>query len=400
MAPLVILQSSDWHVGSPLTGRGLGLTEELRARRREEVDAAPERLVGAAREVRPDVVLLPGDLWDVENVPPALFRRLVEAFAALAPAPVFVAPGNHDFAGADGFYDGAFLEALGLPEWPANVTVFRNPSWETFPVPGRADAAVTGRAYLSPLLEEGRPLDPAPRRPAVPHALLLLHGSLESYRGPDAPVGGKKTAPFSLEELERARFDWAALGHHHALEVVFGEDGRPLGAYSGSPTGRGLDETGPRRFLKVTLSEESPPAVETLAADARQVLDLVLDAGGREAEALREAALALLVESGATPADVVRLTLGGRPGAGTRAAAALAELKGLVAHLVLRDRTAAEPEARADRSTAEGRFALDLEARLAAAPDERSRRVLELARSLGREALLGRLPAPPPLEEF
>ena len=59
-----------------------------------------------------------------------------------------------------------------------------------------------------------------------------------------------------------------------------------------------------------------------------------------------------------------------------------------------------EPEARADRSTAEGRFALDLEARLAAAPDERSRRVLELARSLGREALLGRLPAPPPLEEF
>ena len=80
--------------------------------------------------------------------------------------------------------------------------------------------------------------------------------------------------------------------------------------------------------------------------------------------------------------------------------AALAELKGLVAHLVLRDRTAAEPEARADRSTAEGRFALDLEARLAAAPDERSRRVLELARSLGREALLGRLPVPPPLEEF
>ncbi|HRY44622.1 MAG TPA: hypothetical protein P5164_11830, partial [Thermoanaerobaculia bacterium] len=48
MAPLVLLQSSDWHVGSPLTGRGLGLGEELRALRRREVDEAPERLLRAA----------------------------------------------------------------------------------------------------------------------------------------------------------------------------------------------------------------------------------------------------------------------------------------------------------------------------------------------------------------
>jgi hypothetical protein len=74
-------------------------------------------------------------------------------------------------------------------------------------------------------------------------------------------------------------------------------------------------------------------------------------------------------------------------------------LKGLVAHLVLRDRTVNEPEGRADRSTAEGRFAFDLEARLAAAPDARARRVAELAHTLGREALLGRLPVPPPAED-
>ena len=97
--------------------------------------------------------------------------------------------------------------------------------------------------------------------------------------------------------------------------------------------------------------------------------------------------------------DVVRLTVRGRPATGTRAAHALNDLKGLVAHLALRDRTASEAEGRADRSTAEGRFALDLEARLAAAPDARSRRVAELAYNLGREALLGRLPVPPPVED-
>ncbi len=399
MAPLVLLQSSDWHVGSPLAGRGLGLTEEFRTTRREEVDAAPERLLRVAREVRPDLVLLPGDLWDAENGPPALFRRLVDVFDALAPVPVFIAPGNHDFAGPGGFFDEAFLSALGLPSWPGNVTVFRTSTWETRPVPGRDDATVTGRAFLSPLLEAGRPLDPPPARPTVPFALLMLHGSLESYRGPDAPSGAKRTAPFSKEELAGAGFSWAALGHHHGFEVVERPDGSAAGAYSGSPTGRGLDETGPRFFVKVTLDAETPPKVETLPADPRQVLDLSLEAGGREADALRDAALALLLEAGAAPGDVVRLTVRGRPAAGTRAAHSLIDLKGLVAHLVLRDRTVNEPEGRADRSTAEGRFALDLEARLAAAPDVRSRRVAELAYTLGREALLGRLPLPPPAED-
>lgn len=399
MAPLVLLQSSDWHVGSPLAGRGLGLTEEFRSKRREEVDSVPERLLAASRQIKPDVILLPGDLWDAENGPPSLFRRLVEAFEALAPVPVFIAPGNHDFAGPGGFFDEAFLAALGLPSWPGNVTVFRTSSWEARPVPGREDATVTGRAFLSPLLEAGRPLDPPPSRPAVPFALLMLHGSLESYRGPDAPSGAKKTAPFSREELAGAGFSWAALGHHHGFEVVERPDGSAAGAYSGSPTGRGLDETGPRFFVKVTLDEGGTAKVETLPSDTRQVLDVSLEAGGRDADGLREAALSLLLEAGAAPGDVVRLTVRGRPAPGTRAAHSLADLKGLVAHLVLRDRTASESEGRADRSTAEGRFALDLEARLAAAPDARSRRVAELAYTLGREALLGRLPVPPPAED-
>jgi len=400
VAPLVVLQSSDWHVGSPLTGRGLALGEELRARRRDEVDGAAERLVEAARAARPDVVLLPGDLWDAENVPPALLRRLVEALGALDPVPVFVAPGNHDFAGPGGFYDETFLAALGLPAWPRNVVVFRSPAWETRAVPGRDDATVTGRAFLSPLLEAARPLEPLPRRPASPFALLAFHGSLESYRGPDAPTGAKRTAPFSAEELAAAGFSWAALGHHHATEVVLRPDGSAAGAYSGSPTGRGLDETGPRHFLKVTLEAGRPARVETLPTDCRKVLDLELDAAGRDGEGLREAALALLLEAGATPGDVVRLTVVGRPAAATRPAQALGDLKGLVAHLALRDRTLGDVDARPDRGTAEGRFLLELEARVAATEDPRARRVLELAAALGREALLGRVPAPPAEEDL
>ena len=64
------------------------------------------------------------------------------------------------------------------------------------------------------------------------------------------------------------------------------------------------------------------------------------------------------------------------------------------------DRTAPEPDVRPDRATAEGRFALEMEARIAAAPDLHARRVAELALALGRDALAGRLPSPPAVEDL
>jgi len=229
---LTFLQSSDWHLGSALTAGGLSLTPEVRAARRDEVDAAAERALAAATSCGAEALLVPGDLWDAENVPAATVHRLLETFAAFAPRPVFVAPGNHDFAGPGGYYDPALLSALGMRPWPDNVVVFRGPEWTAVPFPGRDDATVVGRAFLSPAMVAERPLAPAPPRPSTPHALLLLHGSLESYAGPDSPRGTKRTAPFSARELAEAGFSWATLGHHHHVHVVSDDQGRPLGAYA------------------------------------------------------------------------------------------------------------------------------------------------------------------------
>ena len=68
-------------------------------------------------------------------------------------------------------------------------------------MPGRAGRhRDRARVPLARLEADGPSIAPPPR-PEVPFALLLLHGSLESYRGPDAPSGAKSTAPFSREEL-------------------------------------------------------------------------------------------------------------------------------------------------------------------------------------------------------
>jgi DNA repair exonuclease SbcCD nuclease subunit len=396
----VILQTSDWHVGSALTGRGLAWPAELRAERRDEVDGAPERALRAAREAGADALLVPGDLWDADSAPPSSIHRLLEALASFAPRPVFVAPGNHDFAGRGGFYDPSVLAALGMRAWPENVVVFREPSWTVAPFPGRPDVAVVGRAFLSAAAVADRPLSPPPPRPAVPHALLLLHGSLETYPGADAPRGAKATAPFSRRELLDAGFSWAALGHHHHQHVVADDAGGPRGAYAGCPTGRGLDETGLRVFLKVTVRDGGPAEVETIPADVRTVHDLEIEASDLDAPGLLATADALLAREGIAAPDVVRVTLRGTQPFGAQPAAALEPLATRVKHLVVRDRTSPPVPATEGPGlpTAEGRFLSELKSRLESAPDEAARRVIGLALRLGRDALAGR-PVRPPYAE-
>jgi DNA repair protein SbcD/Mre11 len=397
-APLVLLQSSDWHVGSALTGHGLAWPSELRSVRQFEIDGAAERAVRAATEAGADGLLVPGDLWDAESVPPPTLHRLLEALASFAPRPVFVAPGNHDFEGAGGWYDPAVLSALGMRAWPENVIVFRGSDWSTVPFPGRPDAAVVGRSFPSSALAAERPLARPPVHPGTRLSILLLHGSYEEYEGFDAPIGSKRAAPFSRPELLAAGFSWAALGHHHHVQVVADESGRPRAAYSGCPTGRGLDETGPRVFLKITLNVEEA-RVETISADERLVRDLSVDVSELESREIAERVGAALELAGATSADVVRVTLVGTQTYGSRAAAALGATASRVAHLVVRDRTVRPASETPGVRTAEGRFIADLLTRREEAADEAGRRVIDLALALGRDALAGRALVPPDPED-
>lgn len=396
--PLTFLQSSDWHAGSALAGGGLGWTPEARAARREEVDGAAERAVAAARACGAEALLVPGDLWDAESLAAPALHRLLEALASFAPRPVFVAPGNHDFAGAGGWYDASLLAALGMRAWPENVVVFRAGAWETAAFPGRDDVAVTGRAFLSPAVVVERPLAPPPRRPEVEHALLLLHGSLESYPGPDSPRGTKRTAPFSRREVVESGFSWVALGHHHHVHFVEDDAGVPRGAYSGSPTGRGLDEKGPRVFLKVSLVPGEGPRVEAVPADRRTIHDLTVDVSDQDGAGVAARIETAFAVAGCGAEDAVRLTLTGQQPYGARPADAARGFAPRLFHLAVRDRTSPAAEDVPLRS-AEGRFVEDLRGRRDAADDPRARRVAELALSLGRDALAGRPLLPPEPED-
>ncbi|QLQ40033.1 exonuclease SbcCD subunit D [Micromonospora robiginosa] len=91
-----ILHTSDWHVGKVLKGQS----------RAEEHTQVLAQVIDIAREERPDLVIVAGDLYDTAAPTPEATRLVTRALTALrrTGADVVVIGGNHD--------NGAALDAL------------------------------------------------------------------------------------------------------------------------------------------------------------------------------------------------------------------------------------------------------------------------------------------------
>ena len=89
MADLVLAHSSDLHIGFPS--------------RDEPLDAL-RRVLATAAEVRADILLLVGDVFDNNRVPDALVSTAARMLASSG-VEVVVLPGNHDPLTADSVYN-------------------------------------------------------------------------------------------------------------------------------------------------------------------------------------------------------------------------------------------------------------------------------------------------------
>ena len=226
-----ILHAADLHLDSPFHR----LSAQQAAQRRGELRQIPTRLAALAREEGADLVLLPGDLFDGERVYPETVRALADALADI-PAPVFIAPGNHDFYHPSSPYETTL--------WPENVHIFTSPTVTGVPLPG-LDCVVYGCAFTAPRREDDPLLGFSAPRDGRAH-LLCLHGDTQTVGGVYAPI-----APQSLAG-SGARY--AALGHIHT-RTQLQWTGPVAWAYPGCPEGRGFDELGEKGVLLVTLDQ-------------------------------------------------------------------------------------------------------------------------------------------------
>jgi DNA repair exonuclease SbcCD nuclease subunit len=231
-----ILHTADVHLDRAFSGPGM--SRGIAAARRQELREAVRRLVDLALELRADAVTIGGDLYEHERATLDTGNFLRQQFERLAPARVFIAPGNHD-----PYVPGCLYERV---EWPDNVYTFKEPRFEAASVvPG---VTLWGAGHDGPALRQN--LLSGFRAGGDGRHILLFHGS-DTHA---VPEGKPAHAPFRAEDVVAAGADFALAGHYHSPRLS--PQASPVFAYPGSPEPLDFSEEGDHCVLRLDVGPE------------------------------------------------------------------------------------------------------------------------------------------------
>lgn len=257
------IHAADLHIDSPM--RGLDSydgapVDLLRAATRRALSA----LVDVALHEQVDLVLLAGDIYDRElgDFRAALFFREQMIRLVDGGIRVFVIKGNHDAEGQI---------SKRLPD-VGGIHVFSSRSAEVIDLPDLG-VAVHGKSFPDRVVSE----DLVPSYPApLPGRfnIGMLHTSLTGR------VGHDPYAPTSVETLSAKGYDYFALGHIHAREVV--REANPRIVFPGNLQGRHVGETGSKGCELVTVEGNTVTRAEHISLDVVRWHHLILDSSGIE----------------------------------------------------------------------------------------------------------------------
>lgn len=254
------VHAADIHLDSPLIGlqRYEGApVEEIRGATRQ----ALRNLVDLAIEETVDFVLIAGDLYDGDwrDYNTGLFFASQMARLREADIRAFLVAGNHDAASQ-------ITKALSLP---GNVRMFGHRRPETVTLDDLG-VAIHGQSFAARVLTDD--LSAAYPEP-LPGTLNigLLHTNVDGREGHD------NYAPSSLEGLCSKGYDYWALGHIHAGEVLSRE---PWIVYPGNTQGRHVRETGPKGCMFVEVEDGGITSCEQRELDVVRWATCRVDATG------------------------------------------------------------------------------------------------------------------------
>lgn len=230
------IHAADLHIDSPL--RGLSRYEGAPVERlRNATREALEAMVDLALKEEVDFILLAGDLYDVDwqDFHTGLYFREQMVRLNKKAIRVFIVQGNHDA-------QGVISKQLSLPE---NVTVFSHRKAETVKLDD-LEVAIHGHSFS----DRAVPEDLVPNYPAPVSGYFnigMLHTSLAGNNGHDT------YAPTTVSTLINKGYDYWALGHIHARQVV---NESPRIVFPGNIQGRHAKETGPKGCELVTVNAD------------------------------------------------------------------------------------------------------------------------------------------------
>ena len=352
------IHAADFHLDSAFAA----LSPRQAAARRRESRELPGRLAAYAESHKIALMLLAGDLFDG-----GVYRETADALRdglGQAGIPVFIAPGNHDWYGAESPY-----AALA---WPENVHIFRRNTLESVELP---QCTVHGAAFTAPEQLDGMLTGFTAPCDGRVH-LAVLHGEFG--------VPGSRYHPVSEAEAAASGLNYLALGHIHKRTEPL-RCGKTVTAWPGCPEGRGFDELGEKGFYEGTVADDGTVTLRFVPFARHRYEILTVDVTGREPAAAIRDALPPDTEN-----DLYRILLTGETEERGISPEALQNLlAGRFFSLDLRDRPRISEDiwSGAEEDSLRGLFLRELRQKRAAAGTEEERATVDRAVRFGLAAL-------------
>lgn len=299
MIPFSFVHASDLHLGSPFTGVRDLQPEVSRLLQAATFDAL-DALVTLCIEKSAGFLLVAGDVFDTTGRSLRAQLTFRDRLAQLAEAgiPSFVVFGNHD----------PWESWSAKLRWPSGVHVFGPDRVETIRVPidGQPTATISGISFRT--AREPRALvDLFSPKDTPLFQIAMLHSNCGGQPGHDP------YAPCKVSDLQRAGFDYWALGHVHEKKVL---GTVPHIVYPGSIQGRHIKEGGVHGCYHVTVSSPTDVVLTFCPLDKMrwQHLHVAIDGHG-DLDSLDQALMAAIDEAlrqGGERPMICRISLEGR----------------------------------------------------------------------------------------
>jgi DNA repair protein SbcD/Mre11 len=260
MSGFRFLHAADIHLDSPL--RGLrARSEEAAGQFAQASRKAFSNLIDAAIAHETAFVIIAGDLYDGDWKDYATGQFFVREAARLVRAGIrlFVVRGNHDAASE-------ISRTLPLPD---GVHQFSTRKVDSVALDDLS-VVLHGRSFAQRHVADNMAGDFPAARPGWCN-IGILHTSLTGRDGHDV------YAPCSLDDLLRVGYQYWALGHIHAREIVHAD---PPVVFPGNLQGRHARETGPKGATLVTVENNTVTKLEALELDAARWETPVVDIAG------------------------------------------------------------------------------------------------------------------------
>ena len=271
-----IIHTSDLHLDSPLSAR---LSPQNAKIRREELIGTFKKIISKAAEFDRGAVIISGDLFDCANPSPRTVSYVTDLIAAMPNVAFFYLLGNHES-------ELLLNMKINLPQ---NLYMFK----DTFTRYDIGNVSIYGCSKIRKNMFEN--FMPDKNRINI----LVLHGVLADRTDDTEKIG--------LRDIEGLGIDYLALGHYHTYSQTKYSDG--IAVYSGTPEGRGFDETGDMGYVLID-TDGGALTHKFVSCAKRKIYEINVDITGAQSELEYEKLIEAKLRH-ISPESLVRVVLTG-----------------------------------------------------------------------------------------